>query len=321
MNQSYSRLIEHWLSKAAGGIVAYAAFLGTLQMALPGLSRNELLALYAAITGGLTLLLLIALPLSRKRRSIHTAPETPAQGTPEQRTWLHRTLSQRFSKGELRTLCFDLGVDYDDLPNEGKTNKARELIAHLERHNRILALIKAAGALRPDIDWNCMPKPDDKPPPAEKMPTLRVGGERTRVLFVWIASGLTATVLFLLLMTPSPLMRGYELARILVSPPSIAASVEREDGTSRLVNRGQPITVKSGERVILTVELPGFSENARREYTFHATDKFGELRGLSPYAFEYTAPQQGQVDFIVIYATNQRFRQQLRQPFNVVIQN
>ena len=40
---------------------------------------------------------------------------------------LRQTLSSRFNESELRTLCFDLKVDYDDLPGKAKSDKAREL--------------------------------------------------------------------------------------------------------------------------------------------------------------------------------------------------
>jgi len=43
-------------------------------------------------------------------------------------TELHRLLVRHFDLEELRTLAFDLGVDFDDLRGEGKSAKARELI-------------------------------------------------------------------------------------------------------------------------------------------------------------------------------------------------
>jgi adenylate cyclase len=67
--------------------------------------------------------------------------------------WLRRIITSRFNDGELRTLCFDLGVAYDDLPGEGKADKARELIAYLERRERIPELISVGKELRPDISW------------------------------------------------------------------------------------------------------------------------------------------------------------------------
>lgn len=66
---------------------------------------------------------------------------------------LHRILSTHFDENELRTLCFNLGVDYDDLPGKGKANKARELTGYSARHGRISELVKTGKELRPDIVW------------------------------------------------------------------------------------------------------------------------------------------------------------------------
>jgi hypothetical protein len=66
---------------------------------------------------------------------------------------LRRILATRFSDGELRTLCFDLGVDYESLPGEATTDKARELIAHLERHDRIPHLVAIGKESRSEIEW------------------------------------------------------------------------------------------------------------------------------------------------------------------------
>jgi hypothetical protein len=68
-------------------------------------------------------------------------------------TELRQTLITRFDGSELRTLCADLGLDYDDLKGEGKENKARELIGYLQRRNRIYALLEVGKRQRPDIQW------------------------------------------------------------------------------------------------------------------------------------------------------------------------
>ena len=48
----------------------------------------------------------------------------------------------------------DLGIDYDDLPGEGKAAKARELIEYLDRRDRIRQLVIVGRELRPDISWS-----------------------------------------------------------------------------------------------------------------------------------------------------------------------
>jgi len=72
---------------------------------------------------------------------------------PEKFTRLREDLVQYFDKEELRTLCTDLGVDYDGLRGEGKEGKARELIAYLDRRGSISILIKICIKLRPQVDW------------------------------------------------------------------------------------------------------------------------------------------------------------------------
>ena len=79
----------------------------------------------------------------------------PEEGVGDQAylTQLRQVLTTRFDAGELRTLCFDLGVDYDDLPGEGKASRARELVGYLARRDRIADLIRVGKRLRPDIPW------------------------------------------------------------------------------------------------------------------------------------------------------------------------
>lgn len=63
---------------------------------------------------------------------------------------LHRRLCQLFDEGELRTICFDLDVDYESLPGRGKANKARELIRYLRRRSRVSELEDKVKQLRPN---------------------------------------------------------------------------------------------------------------------------------------------------------------------------
>ena len=76
---------------------------------------------------------------------------------------LRRVLTERFSDDELRTLSFDLNIDYDDLLVEGKANKARELVRYLERRNQIPELVAAISQWRPDISLNALFEGTAKP--------------------------------------------------------------------------------------------------------------------------------------------------------------
>ncbi|MCP4517182.1 MAG: ATP-binding protein, partial [Delftia sp.] len=69
---------------------------------------------------------------------------------------LRQTLVERFDKGELRTLYFDLGIGYDSLPGEGTSDKARELVLYLARHDRLPELLDLGAQLRPEISWDSL---------------------------------------------------------------------------------------------------------------------------------------------------------------------
>ncbi len=69
-------------------------------------------------------------------------------------TKLRQVLTGRFSEGELRTLCFDVGVDYDSLPGRGKADKARELVEYFQRRQDLSALVEVGRVQRPDIAWD-----------------------------------------------------------------------------------------------------------------------------------------------------------------------
>lgn len=72
----------------------------------------------------------------------------------ELRQRLYQDLSDRFSEDELRTLCFRIGVDYENLSGEGKSGKARELVLHLERFSRVNEFVEIGKRIRPDLSWD-----------------------------------------------------------------------------------------------------------------------------------------------------------------------
>ena len=64
---------------------------------------------------------------------------------------LYKLISEVFDEEELRTLCFDMAVDYDTLRAEGKAGKARELVLHLSRRARVSELVNNVRNQRPEI--------------------------------------------------------------------------------------------------------------------------------------------------------------------------
>lgn len=67
-------------------------------------------------------------------------------------------LTTGFNEEELKTLAFELGVDYDSLPADGKSGKARELVSYFERRGQLPTLVKAVRDVRPFLDVTYSPE-------------------------------------------------------------------------------------------------------------------------------------------------------------------
>ena len=84
------------------------------------------------------------------------APEAPTPEASAQADLakLRQMLATEFSEEELRTLCSDLDIDYDNLRGESKADKTMALIDHLRRQLRLPDLIKVGKRMRPDVAWD-----------------------------------------------------------------------------------------------------------------------------------------------------------------------
>lgn len=68
---------------------------------------------------------------------------------------LAKSLATGFDMDELKTLAFQVGVQFDDLDGGGTvTGKARELVQHCERRDTLDMLVAAAMTERPSMYWN-----------------------------------------------------------------------------------------------------------------------------------------------------------------------
>ncbi|MBP6016163.1 MAG: toll/interleukin-1 receptor domain-containing protein [Candidatus Promineofilum sp.] len=65
-------------------------------------------------------------------------------------TQLHQFLIDHFSLDELKTLCFNLGIEFDDLGGDGRAGKARELVLVMQRRLRVDHLIAHLSQARPE---------------------------------------------------------------------------------------------------------------------------------------------------------------------------
>lgn len=66
-----------------------------------------------------------------------------------QQLLVFEVLATKFSEEELRALCLELGLDYEDLGGEGKRGKARALVEYFTRRDQLDMLKARVRALRP----------------------------------------------------------------------------------------------------------------------------------------------------------------------------
>lgn len=94
---------------------------------------------------------------------------TPSESSSSPSISLQITILQflldHFDGEELRELCFNLKVVYDDLRGENRKTKAQELINYLNRRERLPELISEMKKQRPNIRW-----PGDSEIPITKQP-------------------------------------------------------------------------------------------------------------------------------------------------------
>ncbi|MCA9994773.1 MAG: HEAT repeat domain-containing protein, partial [Anaerolineales bacterium] len=88
-----------------------------------------------------------------------TTPQTSSvESQPEQLQvnleQLYRVIARVFSTEDIKTLCFDLAIDYEALEGIGKSGKVAELVKYCERQSRISQLVNKCMEFRPDIDWD-----------------------------------------------------------------------------------------------------------------------------------------------------------------------
>lgn len=67
---------------------------------------------------------------------------------------LREQMTQAFDISELQSLCFDLGIAYDDLPGDTRTGLAQALIVYCHERGRMFDLLSRCQRLRPRLVWH-----------------------------------------------------------------------------------------------------------------------------------------------------------------------
>ncbi len=66
---------------------------------------------------------------------------------------LRENLNAYYSESELRSLCFDLGIEYEHLGGRSKPEKVLDLIGFMQRRGRLEQLVDLVRQQRPHSSW------------------------------------------------------------------------------------------------------------------------------------------------------------------------
>jgi hypothetical protein len=77
---------------------------------------------------------------------------------------LHKQIDRYFSFSEVKTLCFNLGVDYENIPGDIRSAFIRNLIISLAKQDRLQALVNLVRQERPRVAWQDVPADFELPP-------------------------------------------------------------------------------------------------------------------------------------------------------------
>lgn len=66
---------------------------------------------------------------------------------------LHEKFTTHFSREDLKLLCFDLGLNFDDLPGETMQSKVQSIVWWSEQQGSLSHLLEILGTERPNIAW------------------------------------------------------------------------------------------------------------------------------------------------------------------------
>lgn len=80
--------------------------------------------------------------------TVNSQPLAPADVS---QNMLWQALDKGYSLAELQDLCFELDIDYEDLPGEGQSAKARELVSYCKRRGLLAALVERVIRDRPHL--------------------------------------------------------------------------------------------------------------------------------------------------------------------------
>ncbi len=105
---------------------------------------------------------------------------------------LAHQIESSFTIAEIQNICFDLGIEYENIEGNTKSNKARSLVKHCKRTGQLAQLVEQCKQLRPSIRWELAKASEDQP-------TSLAGFsfKPLRIILTVLFFSITASILFI----------------------------------------------------------------------------------------------------------------------------
>jgi hypothetical protein len=94
--------------------------------------------------------------VAEQAKSVHHISQTQQNRFSSNQEYLvhiRNVIYDSFNKGEIKSLCYDLGIEDEDIPSTTRNEMVIELIRYTVRHGRFKALIDRCKELRPHQEW------------------------------------------------------------------------------------------------------------------------------------------------------------------------
>ena len=73
---------------------------------------------------------------------------------PGHMTKIRKYIAEKFSMNEIKVLCFNIGINDENIPGNTLDTKSAELVKYCIRHDKMEELISECKAQRPNTMWN-----------------------------------------------------------------------------------------------------------------------------------------------------------------------
>lgn len=154
---------------------------------------------------------------------------------------LRDLMAEHFALDELRSLCMDLGIAYDNMSGDTKREKIISLIEYLQHHRRLDALLLWLQEQRTEVDWDVVYRRTPTSPELERIRS-KVALQRSGSIGYKIA-GAAALVLLLLF-----------IAYWVVVQTGCRCAYRGEDDYETIVQiiKAESLAVNSGNLTVIT---------------------------------------------------------------------